>query len=39
MEEQAWAPAYLDQPEFIAFLEDTEKEYSAIFEELGILVK
>jgi putative tricarboxylic transport membrane protein len=39
MGEQAWTPAYMDQPEFKAFLDKTNDEYKAIFEELGILVK
>jgi len=39
MEQQAWTPSYLDQPEFMAFLDKANAEYTEIFEELGILVK
>lgn len=39
MEQQAWTPSYLDQPEFKAFLDKANTEYTEIFEELGILVK
>jgi len=39
MVEQSWTPAYMDAPEFTAFLEKANAEYTDIFEELGILVK
>ena len=39
MEEQSWAPAYMDAPDFKAFLDKANAEYTEIFEELGILVK
>lgn len=39
MAEQAWTPAYMDQPEFKSFLDKTNDEYKDIFEELGILAK
>ncbi|MCX7774994.1 MAG: tripartite tricarboxylate transporter substrate-binding protein [Rectinemataceae bacterium] len=39
MAEQSWTPAYMDQPEFKAFLDKVNEEYTEIFEEIGILVK
>jgi len=39
MAEQSWTPAYMDAPEFKAFLDKINEEYKEIFEELGILVK
>lgn len=39
MDEQSWAPAYMDQPEFVNFLDKANAEYTDIFEEIGILVK
>jgi putative tricarboxylic transport membrane protein len=37
--EQSWTPAYMDAPEFKAFLDKVNQEYKEIFEELGILAK
>ncbi len=39
MEQNAWTPAYLDQPEFLAFLDKANADAVEMFEELGILVK
>ncbi len=39
MEEQAWTPSYLDTAEFNAFLDQSNADNTAIFEELGILAK
>ncbi len=39
MEQNAWTPAYLDQPEFIKFLDQANTDAADTFEELGILVK
>lgn len=39
MAEQSWTPAYMDAPEFKAFLDNVNEEYKEIFEELGILAK
>lgn len=39
MAEQAWTPSYLDTAEFNAFLDQSNADNAAIFEELGILAK
>jgi len=39
LEEQAWSPMYLDQPDFIKFLDKTNEEYATILEEIGMLAK
>lgn len=39
MEQNQWTPAYLDQPEFVKFLDGANEDARATFEELGILAK
>ncbi len=39
IEQNAWTPAYMDAPEFSAFLEKFNADNESIFAELGILVK
>lgn len=39
IEQNAWTPAYMDAPEFSAFLDKFNADNESIFAELGILVK
>lgn len=39
MEEQSWTPYYMDQPDFVKFLDKVNQEYTEIFDEIGILAK